>query len=44
MNVYAVVGFSIAFGGSAFYAAWTVIESRKIAAQVIALREAEKRD
>jgi hypothetical protein len=41
MNTYAVVGFLIAFGGSAFYAAWTIFEGRKVAAQVLALRNAE---
>ncbi len=41
MNTYAVVGFLIAFGSSAFYAAWTIIESRKMSALVVALQQAE---
>jgi threonine/homoserine efflux transporter RhtA len=39
MNAYAVVGFIIAFGASAFYAAYTVMESRRVAAKVLALQE-----
>jgi hypothetical protein len=39
MNAYAVVGFVVAFGVSAVYAAWTILESRRIAAQVLALDE-----
>ena len=38
MNAYAVVGFLIAFGASAFYAAYTVLESRSVAAKVLALQ------
>jgi multisubunit Na+/H+ antiporter MnhF subunit len=37
MNAYAIVGFVVAFGVSALYAGWTIIESRRIAAQVLAL-------
>lgn len=38
MNAYAVVGFLIAFGASAVYAAYTVLESRRVAAKVLALQ------
>jgi hypothetical protein len=40
MNAYAVVGFIVAFGASAFYAAFTVVEGRRVAAKVLALQEA----
>jgi hypothetical protein len=38
MNAYAVVGFVIAFGSCAFYAAYTVLEGRRVAAKVLALQ------
>jgi hypothetical protein len=41
MNAYAVVGFLIAFGASGFYAAYTVLESRRVAAKVLALQAAQ---
>jgi hypothetical protein len=43
MNAYAVVGFVVAFGSTAFYCAWTVLESRRVAAKVLAIQQAEAR-
>ncbi len=43
MNAYAVVGFIVAFGASAFYAAFTVVEGRRVAAKVLALQEVVER-
>ncbi len=40
MNAYAVVGFIVAFGASAFYSAYTVVEGRRVAAKVLALQAA----
>jgi hypothetical protein len=40
MNLYVVVGFAVAFGVTAAYAAWTILETRKVAAQVMALTAA----
>jgi hypothetical protein len=43
MNAYVVVGFAVSFGSTAFYCAWTVLESRRVAARVLAIQQAEAR-
>jgi hypothetical protein len=40
MNLYVVVGFVVAFGVTGAYAMWTILETRKVAAQVMALNSA----
>jgi hypothetical protein len=40
MNAYVIVGFVVAYGVTALYSAWTVLESRRIAAQVLAVEAA----
>jgi hypothetical protein len=40
VNAYAVVGFLVAFGASGCYAAYTLLESRRVAAKVLALQQA----
>lgn len=40
MNAYAVVGFTVAFGASGCYAAFTLLEGRRVAAKVLALQQA----
>lgn len=40
MNAYVIAGWIVAMGGTGLYAAWTIITSRKIASQVLAIEDA----
>jgi hypothetical protein len=40
VNAYVIAGWIVALGGTGLYAAWTIITSRKIASQVLAIEDA----